>query len=296
MSVPGMTWELGVPKDPAPAPSSPSLSTIQAEVDRISHKVDVCLAEILSIKNFEAKHKEVEHGTFFQPPPPLIEEEQTSKGRTCGTFFHSDRNQPRGSLDSDASLVSQKARVIRLRASYQSSESWGDGGGRIAVRAGPVDLENAWKEQAKKMYEGVDEVDYVQPVMRLVHRTRLEHVWEFLEDPDSGRFSWWTWNFLKVGGECDDVFFRFRCRQSTSQDEKKPFYQNPAPSQVLVVVSMLMSYIQTTELPIIDPMACAVWETVVDSIFFLEMLARVISSPSKKAQVERFHPGEENFS
>lgn len=33
-------------------------------------------------------------------------------------------------------------------------------------------MESAWKLHAKQMYEGIEEVDYVQPVMRLVHRTR----------------------------------------------------------------------------------------------------------------------------
>lgn len=52
MSLPGqMNAAMEVPSDPAPciAPSIPSLSTIQAEVDRISHKVDAArMKEILS--------------------------------------------------------------------------------------------------------------------------------------------------------------------------------------------------------------------------------------------------------
>ena len=49
-----------------------------------------------------------------------------------------------------------------------------------------------------------------------------------------------------------------------------------------VLLSMLLSSLQTTETQILDPVAAGVWETFVDSIFLIEMLGRVISSPSKR--------------
>jgi len=121
---------------------------------------------------------------------------------------------------------------------------------RIAVQARDVDLQVAWKLQAKKMTEddGYAETA-MQPMFRLVERTWMETLWEFLDDPSSSLFAWWTWLFLKV----------------------------------LVVVSFLMSCSQTAESPSrIDPVISAIWEMALDILFFSEFLGRVISTPSKK--------------
>ncbi|CAK9090129.1 unnamed protein product [Durusdinium trenchii] len=264
MSLPGqMNAAMEVPSDPAPciAPSIPSLSTIQAEVDRISHKVDACLAEILTLKTKGGTTSQAVRGTFFDTYRQNEEAmKESSKGfRPLGTFFapsegslrtagdSSDARDVRGSPSSEESQRVPR-QLAALRQSYSSTPEESKAP-RIAVRAGGIDLESAWKLHAKQMYEGIEEVDYVQPVMRLVHRTRLENLWEFLEDPDSSRLAWWTWNFLKV----------------------------------LVVISMLVSSIEAAETPMMNLVAVAVWETILDSIFLLETILRVISSPSKKA-------------
>lgn len=46
---------------------------------------------------------------------------------------------------------------------------------------------------------------------------------------------------------------------------------------------MLVSSIEAAETPMMNLVAVAVWETILDSIFLLETILRVISSPSKKA-------------
>eukprot|EP00913_Durusdinium_trenchii_P009104 g8559.t1 len=247
MSLPGqMNAAMEVPSDPAPciAPSIPSLSTIQAEVDRISHKVDACLAEILTLKTKGGTTSQAESSKGFRPLGTFFAPSEGSL-RTAGDS--SDARDVRGSPSSEESQRVPR-QLAALRQSYSSTPEESKAP-RIAVRAGGIDLESAWKLHAKQMYEGIEEVDYVQPVMRLVHRTRLENLWEFLEDPDSSRLAWWTWNFLKV----------------------------------LVVISMLVSSIEAAETPMMNLVAVAVWETILDSIFLLETILRVISSPSKKA-------------
>ncbi|CAK9001200.1 Potassium voltage-gated channel subfamily B member 2 (Voltage-gated potassium channel subunit Kv2.2) [Durusdinium trenchii] len=119
--------------------------------------------------------------------------------------------------------------------------------GRAAIVAGGVDLHVAWKLQAKKITQ-MDPGVELTPMMRLVERSTLEIVWEFLDDQDSSRGAWWACLFLRT----------------------------------VVVVSLLLSLLQNTEEQIMDPVATAVWETSVDVLFVAEFLARVISSPYKR--------------
>lgn len=60
---------------------------------------------------------------------------------------------------------------------------------RAAIVAGGVDLQVAWRLHAKRLTQQATDLE-IEPMLRLVHRTRLEQVWEFLDDQDSSRGAW----------------------------------------------------------------------------------------------------------
>eukprot|EP00434_Breviolum_minutum_P011943 symbB.v1.2.010530.t1/scaffold641.1/size177546/4 len=91
----------------------------------------------------------------------------------------------------------------------------------------------------------------LSPMMRLVQRTKTECLWEFLDDPDSSGGAWWFCLFLKN----------------------------------TVCISMLFSCLQVTEEPLMDPTLFAVWETVLDTLFLFEVLARIATAPLKRLYV-----------
>jgi len=235
-------------------------SSIQVELDRISQKLDLCLAEIVSMKAPAPTAPVTKPLPTPSPPPPQTS--QALRPIHAGMLSEKsveDTNLPRktwterGSVSSLAGKKNSRQWVsfaafrnsITSSASAVSHESQGR---RRAVRASGVDLHAAWKLHTKKMYQDYDDDLKAHPMMRLVERTCLENLWEFLDDPDSSTAAYWTWVVLKI----------------------------------LVLLSMLLSSLQTTETQILNPVAAGIWETFVDSIFLIEMLGRVISSPSKR--------------
>jgi len=86
----------------------------------------------------------------------------------------------------------------------------------------------------------------------LVQRSRCDAVWIMLDEPDSSRGAWWIALLLRL----------------------------------FVVASIVMMFLQVgDEISLIDLTTAAVLEAVIDSVFFIEFLCRVLSAPSKKTYV-----------
>ena len=261
MSLPGEanTEPMGIPEDPAPPLFTATIETVQVQVEQVSQKVDACLAEIMSLKGDFLKAKPVvtkastsphEAKHHYRPMAFSIFAPPANTLRTTGAQQSSDSPvEKEESPESGGQTLRQTA-----RSSLPGRLSFFEGPmPRSAMRARGVDLEVAWKAHAKMMFK--DEDEHMQPMLRLVNRSRYENWWEFLDDHDSSSWAWWLWFLLKA----------------------------------LVVASMLMSSLQTTETQLIDPVAAAVWETFVDVVFFVEVVGRVISCPSKRCQTEWFN-------
>lgn len=250
---------MGIPKDPAPPLFTATIETVQLQVDHVSQKLDACLAEIMSLKaDFQVKSKSVVTKASTQPHEPKHHYRPMAFSIFAGppntlrsTAQHQSSDSPvekEESPEGGTQTLRQTA-----RSSLPGRLSFFEGPApRSAMRARGVDLEVAWKAQAKIMFKDDDE--HYQPMLRLVNRSRYEHWWEFLDDHDSSTWAWWLWFLLKA----------------------------------LVVASMLMSSLQTTETQLIDPVIAAAWETFVDVVFFLEVVGRVISCPSKRSPTECF--------
>ena len=86
----------------------------------------------------------------------------------------------------------------------------------------------------------------------LVQRSRCDAVWIMLDEPDSSRVAWWIALLLRL----------------------------------FVVASIVIMFLQVgDETSLMDLTTAAVLETVIDSVFFLEFLCRVLSAPSKKTYI-----------
>eukprot|EP00439_Symbiodinium_sp_Y106_P062634 s593_g9.t1 len=95
-------------------------------------------------------------------------------------------------------------------------------------------------------WELEQEEDAANPVLRLINRKWRDMIWEALDDPQSGRVAW-------------------RC---------------------IVLLSWFVTFQEVSEGELLlDRLAAAVLETVIDSIFLLEVLLRVLSAPSKAAYI-----------
>eukprot|EP00913_Durusdinium_trenchii_P003180 g2940.t1 len=214
--------KMDVPSGPAPpAGSNPG---VQSQLELLLHKVDVCLTEILNVKSMAGKESEnlfgakkggkkskVSWGNFPDSEPSLRQTAIPERQET----------------ETYDSAVRRKKNKSMVEGTHQSTE-------RV--------------EQPSKKITQMDPGVELTPMMRLVERSTLEIVWEFLDDQDSSRGAWWACLFLRT----------------------------------VVVVSLLLSLLQNTEEQIMDPVATAVWETSVDVLFVAEFLARVISSPYKR--------------
>jgi len=119
---------------------------------------------------------------------------------------------------------------------------------RRVLQARSVDLKVAWRMHGKQMRQHFPD-DETQPLMRLVYRSRADYVWELLDDANSSATAWWVSTFLKL----------------------------------LVVSSLFITNLQTSEGICMNPVLAAVIETSFDVIFLIEFVCRLLSAPSKKA-------------
>mmetsp|Transcript_38629 Transcript_38629/g.92270 ORF Transcript_38629/g.92270 Transcript_38629/m.92270 type:complete len:369 (-) Transcript_38629:22-1128(-) len=85
-------------------------------------------------------------------------------------------------------------------------------------------------------------------MMRILYRSRLDQLWELLDDPNSSRAAWVISQSLKL----------------------------------IVIASVVITNFQTTEEITINSNLAAVMESVFDVIFLAEFLCRFLSAPSKR--------------
>ncbi|CAE7451232.1 KCNB1 [Symbiodinium natans] len=116
-----------------------------------------------------------------------------------------------------------------------------------------MDLKVAWKLHAKEVTRELGTLSAadkrIQPLLRLVYRSRLDYVWELLDDPASSRWAWRVSQFLKM----------------------------------LVIFSVLISNLETTKPPMLDRNLVVVLQISFDAVFLVEFLCRILSAPSKRS-------------
>ena len=117
-----------------------------------------------------------------------------------------------------------------------------------AVKLGPrsVDLKVAWRMHGKELRQNFTDSE-TQPLLRLVYRSRADYVWELLDDPDSSTAAWSVSIVLKL----------------------------------LVLSSLLISNLRTSDGICMHPAFAAGCEASFDCIFLLEFACRLLSAPSK---------------
>ena len=115
---------------------------------------------------------------------------------------------------------------------------------RTRPRRVAATLQTAWQAHAKSISGGAGDME---PIMRLVYRSRTEHVWEFLDDPQSSIWAWWTWSLLRV----------------------------------LVLLSVCTPYLQEKQ-----PVLTLVLDICFDTVFMVEFLSRLVSTPSKRTYLK----------
>lgn len=160
------------------------------------------------------------------------------------------RSSGRRSAESRSSKISQRSDRTEVTVVDQ-----GSGPAKRATVNAPVrrtraprsmDLEIAWRLHAREIAQ--EDGETIKPLLRLVERRRADIVWELLDDPNSSRAAWYISQLLKA----------------------------------VVILSVLWTNLQIIEEPVVDlGWACAV-ETVIDSLFLVEFICRVLSAPSKR--------------
>ncbi|CAE7247313.1 Kcnf1 [Symbiodinium natans] len=183
-------------------------------------------------------------------PPALPESLDSPPHRSSGNGGTMIRMATSGSLGDPHSYHSfREMRDVsgsECEAGDLASEE-GEVGRRRVQQARSVDLKVAWRMHGKQLRRQLDEE--TQPLMRLVYRSRADYVWELLDDANSSVAAWWISTFLKL----------------------------------LVLSSLLVTNLQTSDGICMHPVLAAVLETSFDSIFLLEFTCRLLSAPSKKA-------------
>lgn len=268
--------KLTAPEDPVPLP--PSLSgTLQEQLDSLTYKVDACLSEILNVKVLATKlpsNDKPEGGASSSKKKSVKlhwgenrQEEAQPLRETARE--DSSKDAPGTAAAAAAAATAQrhsewptKAPKTTIRQTTAGSNSPTGSekerhvaaslpkGPRQAIVAGGVDLQVAWKLHAKRITQQDPSLE-LSPMLRLVHRSKMETAWEFLDDPDSSRGAWWACLFQKL----------------------------------IVCIALLFSCLQVTKDPVMDPLTFALWETALDILFLSEFLARIICTPLRRTYV-----------
>lgn len=212
----------------SPLTNGQGFAQIELRMDQLSKKMDAVLQELRSWRDKAKSTVEPKKVTHHHP---VLLTPQRLAGRE-----EDQHENPRVSL---ASNVSESAAMVS----------------KLNVRQ--MDLHNAYKYYAKEISAEMPEleVDSVdtdarrnsEPVLRMVRRTKLDLIWETLDDPNSSNKAWWISQFQSY----------------------------------LVLATLIFGTIQTSETPIFTPITVAVVETTFDSLFCLEFVFRVLSAPSK---------------
>ena len=243
-----------VPRRPAPVITS--LSEVDVKLDRLAEKLDICIEELSSLKLANSRGRDVDG--FLKKPETgnagmaqLTPRSQVSSVRAAADEMRlplsASMPMPRF-MSTDESDVESFAQAPADKAA-DKTVTWATPSRPNRATAHVRDLQTAWQLQAKSLSggEGNDLQNDLQPIMRLVYRSRAEHVWEFLDDPQSSRFAWWTWSLLRV----------------------------------LVLLSACTPYLQQRQ-----PVLALVMDMSFDVIFLVEFVSRLTTTPSKRTYLK----------
>lgn len=289
MSIPGQVEELPAvtSKDEGSGASKNAMAGVETRLDRLSDQMELCITEIMNLRIagqmlpslsgtrrvYRAPSKP--KGDGYLPVIPSNAPLLSENGGPEGSF--SPPALPEALPPSDSLRESRRSNNTMIRMatsgsldgphSYRSfrdmrdvsanSASEPDLGSeeeeravetrRRVQQARSVDLKVAWRMHGKQMRQHFPDDD-TQPLMRLVYRSRADYVWELLDDANSSATAWWISAFLKL----------------------------------LVVSSLFITNLQTSEGICMNPVLAAAIETSFDIIFLMEFACRLLSAPSKK--------------
>jgi len=212
----------------SPLTAGQGFAMMELRMDQLSKKMDAVLDEVRSWRDAPRPSQRVNAMPVVMTPQRLVQPKE---------------NEPKTShaRPSMASNVSEQVNAQQL--SVQS------------VRQ--MDLGNAFRFYAKEISHELPELEIESNisdedkqhtgVLRMVRRTRLDMIWETLDDPNSSHKAWWISQFQSW----------------------------------LVMATVIFGTLQATEPPVLNPVTVAVVETCFDSVFCLEFVFRIISAPSK---------------
>ncbi|CAJ1421592.1 unnamed protein product [Effrenium voratum] len=239
----------------AQEPCTRLLASLDARLDQLSHQVEACLTEILSLKEGRSFSKRL-----LSPVPggsgsrdSFSEEGRRSNFGSQGrTTLMEVRPSSRPSTTSRISGRSLRNDMVTFRdegrasvVEYTAAKAE-DKPRRHFRPVRSVDLKIAWQIHAKELCMDIPE-DETRPILRLLYRSRCEVLWELLDDPDSGRGAWWASQFLKA----------------------------------VVILNLMVANLMTVEGPM-DRFTGQVLGCFCDIVFCVEFLCRLFSAPSKK--------------
>jgi len=215
-----------------PLTAGQGFAMMELRMDQLSRKMDAVLDEVRSWRDARPSSKVNPMPVVM--PSQRLQQPKENEPRTS-------ERQSRAARPSMASNVSEQVTAQQL--SVQS------------VRQ--MDLGNAFRFYAKEISHELPELEIESNysdedkqhtgVLRMVRRTRLDMIWETLDDPNSSHKAWWISQFQSC----------------------------------LVMATVIFGTLQTTEPPVLNPVTVAVVETCFDSMFCLEFAFRIISAPSK---------------
>jgi len=212
----------------SPLTAGQGFAMMELRMDQLSKKMDAVLDEVRSWRDAPRPSQRVNAMPVVMTPQRLVQPKE---------------NEPKTShaRPSMASNVSEQVNAQQL--SVQS------------VRQ--MDLGNAFRFYAKEISHELPELEIESNcsdedkqhtgVLRMVRRTRLDMIWETLDDPNSSHKAWWISQFQSW----------------------------------LVMATVIFGTLQATEPPVLNPVTVAVVETCFDSVFCLEFAFRIVSAPSK---------------
>eukprot|EP00439_Symbiodinium_sp_Y106_P036582 s2376_g4.t1 len=239
-------FHVALPKRPAPVITS--LSEVDVKLDKLAEKLDVCIKELSTLR-LAQRPREMDSGHLKAPETSnaqLTPRSQVSSVRMVADDVRLpiSANVPRFNSTDESEVESftqsfSMAPITSVEGVKRAAAS------RTRPRRVAANLETAWQAHAKSISGGG--AGDMEPIMRLVYRSRAEHVWEFLDDPQSSIWAWWTWSLLRV----------------------------------LVLLSVCTPYLQERQ-----PVLTLVLDICFDTVFMVEFLSRLVSTPSKRTYLK----------
>lgn len=232
------------------SPKILALDDLDVKLDQITEKVDTCIAEIVQLRNSSsptALRRSIMDAasSTTRGRPSLV---RSSSGQSLGSALRPGRLSQRSKVSSSRQNLPRDS----LAQTQLPNLEGGHAPRRTSYPIRNVDLRMAWQEYAKEtLQQELSEVGTdggIQPLMRMMHRSRCDYIWELLDDPQSSRCAWWLSQFFSM----------------------------------FVIGSMLLSLLEASEEEALIDANTAAWLWLcLDSFFLLEFLCRILSAPSK---------------